>query len=107
VGTKKDYNKRITRTVGAKEVPAHRCVSVPTVKVVGGELQADGTVSPKQKVMYTSDRAYLVSKDGSIRSLKNKMSKKERRLLKAEQEKHLFKLTPPVSMKVSGEQTNG
>ena len=64
---------------------------VPAVKDL-----PDGT-----KIMKTSDRAYVVEKNGALRSLKVKVSKKERmHIRKLRDEKPMFPIPQAVSMKV-------
>jgi hypothetical protein len=89
---KKDFNKRITIEIDGKEVNRHRAVLVPTVKKL-----ANGTGT-----MQTSDRNYTVEKDGSLRSMKTKISKKERRRIRDLQEsKPKFPIPQPATMKVT------
>jgi hypothetical protein len=65
-----------------KEVP-RRCCHIKVEK----QDAKDGT-----PIFVASDRVYLVNKDGSMKSLKNKISKKDRRLAREEAKKHQFPL---------------
>lgn len=78
----KEFNKRITvdikdKVTGQTKVVDRSsvCFGLVAKTINEGEPNA-------QKVMYASDRVYLVNKDGSLRSTKEKISKKERRRMR-------------------------
>lgn len=97
MGKCKPYNKRITMEIDGKQVPRHRVVMVPV----------EGTHTDGTKLLKTSDRVYIKNADGSLRSLKNKISKKDRKKLREAEalyKEHSFPIPPPVVMeKCDGE----
>jgi hypothetical protein len=74
--TRKEYNKRIeieaTTKSGKKVVDRSKCHLV----------MQEHTTKDGIKCKIASDRPYLVNEDGSLRSLKTKISKKERRRIR-------------------------